>query len=673
MSAASSASGNYARAATAFAIPASDPQPTGILAAAGLVAGGAVPQIPAGSNILTVGSGGMFATLGAAIAASHDGDVIEVQAGTYVNDFATIDTKITIVGVGGMVNLVATVAPSNGKAILVVDTTVEIDNLSFTGAAVADGNGAGIRYESGNLVLNDDFFFANQDGMLAAPNATGTITINHCEFAGNGIGDGQTHNLYVNDVALLTIENSYFTAANVGHEIKSRASNTVIENNVIADGPTAMTSYSIDLPNGGVATIANNFIEKGPSAQNGTAIHFGGEGLPYAGSSLSVTGNTIVNDLNQGYATGVTNATPFIVSVANNTIVGLSPTQVAHGPYVATGNVDGSGNKIADSGSTAIVSGVTAKIFTDTLAHSVIMGSQMTAVEGGAGRLTVSAPIGHVTVVGGSGGLVFTDQIGSGGDTIETKAGSSNVLNGIGGKDAVLSAGTDVIRLVAGDPTIGVAGAAIINGASGDYGFAVTGSAMVTDQGSNHATVNQGGVLKLTESNFADVVENLGTVSVTATTPGFAASVAVTGGSAEIVTQTANDQLTGGFQITTAGGGGPGAKVTLSSGNNTVLSHGTDTITAGRGQDVVQVDGADSIHPGSGTLSVFGHGGSATVYGGTVASANVVFGGDNGQNINFVGGARSDILAVNLAFVSIAGGSGHLSISATAPVTVAGG
>jgi hypothetical protein len=47
---------------------------------------------------LTVGSGSGFeySTLSSAIAASQDGDVIQVQAGTYTNDFATISTSITI-------------------------------------------------------------------------------------------------------------------------------------------------------------------------------------------------------------------------------------------------------------------------------------------------------------------------------------------------------------------------------------------------------------------------------------------------------------------------------------------------------------------------------------------------------------------------------------------------
>ena len=116
---------------------------------------------------LNVGAGQAYATLSAAVGASRDGDVIAVQAGTYVNDFATISKDITIVGVGGMANFVATVAPPNGKGILVTQSDVTIQNLSFSGAAVADGNGAGIRYEGGNLVIIDSYFHDNQDGLLA--------------------------------------------------------------------------------------------------------------------------------------------------------------------------------------------------------------------------------------------------------------------------------------------------------------------------------------------------------------------------------------------------------------------------------------------------------------------------------------------------------------------------
>jgi pectin methylesterase-like acyl-CoA thioesterase len=51
-------------------------------------------------STLTVGQGKQFATIAAAIAASRDGDLVAIDAGTYTNDFATITTKITLQGVG---------------------------------------------------------------------------------------------------------------------------------------------------------------------------------------------------------------------------------------------------------------------------------------------------------------------------------------------------------------------------------------------------------------------------------------------------------------------------------------------------------------------------------------------------------------------------------------------
>ncbi len=63
-----------------------------------------------------------YSTLSAAVAASQDGDAIQVQGGTYTDDFATITTNITIEGVGGMVNLVADEPPPNEKGILTIGT-----------------------------------------------------------------------------------------------------------------------------------------------------------------------------------------------------------------------------------------------------------------------------------------------------------------------------------------------------------------------------------------------------------------------------------------------------------------------------------------------------------------------------------------------------------------------
>jgi hypothetical protein len=247
-------------------------------------------------RILTVGQGQQFPTIKAAIAASRDGDVLQVQAGTYTNDSAEINTKITLQGVGGMAKLVGTTKVSNGKGLLVTNTDVAIDHFEFSGATGGSNNAAGIRYQGGDLVVTNSYFHDNQNGILANPSATGTITIRNSEFGHNGYGDGYTHNLYVNNVAKLTIQDSYFHDAVVGHEIKSRATKTEITNTRIYDNDGA-ASYSVDLPNGGKAILKNNIIEQGPRSGNPNIVAYGAEGGLHADSSLTMTGNTVINDL----------------------------------------------------------------------------------------------------------------------------------------------------------------------------------------------------------------------------------------------------------------------------------------------------------------------------------------------------------------------------------------
>jgi hypothetical protein len=295
-------------------------------------------------TILTVGPGKQYATLSAAIAGSHNGDTLQVQAGTYNNDFATINTNISLVGVGGMVHLVATKAVPNGKAILVTNSNVNLTNFEFSGAKVADGNGAGIRYQAGNLTINKCYFHDNQEGLLAANSPSGTIAINNSEFSHNGVGTpgaagyGSTHNLYVGQVGTLKITSSYFHDAVVGHEIKSRANNTTIQNSRIQDNSNGTASYSIDLPNGGKAAIQNNVIEQGPHSQNPVIIAFGEEGSLRTTTSLQVSGNTILNDLNSSSSLAVWNKTAAVAQITSNEFFGLAAAKVASGPNAQSNN-----------------------------------------------------------------------------------------------------------------------------------------------------------------------------------------------------------------------------------------------------------------------------------------------------------------------------------------------
>lgn len=293
---------------------------------------------------LTVGPGQQFSSIAAAVAVSQDGDTINVMAGLYVNDFAEIRTKITLNAVGGFVRMQGRGYIPNQKGILLTDTDVTISGFELFGAKVTDNagaNGAGIRYQGGSLTLIGCYVHDNQEGMLANPDPNGTVTIVKSEFYRNGNTSGSsagyTHNIYVNQLAKLDIENSYIHGAYVGHEIKSRAFETIVNNSRVADGLTGTASYSIDMPNGGIGIITGDMIEQGPWSQNPTIVAYGEEGGVYANSSLTMSNNIIENDLPNPYVRGLWNASSVTATMTATKVFGLSSAQLAVGPATVSG------------------------------------------------------------------------------------------------------------------------------------------------------------------------------------------------------------------------------------------------------------------------------------------------------------------------------------------------
>ncbi|HEX3350567.1 MAG TPA: right-handed parallel beta-helix repeat-containing protein [Acetobacteraceae bacterium] len=237
--------------------------------------------------------------------------------------------------------MVATASPPNGKAMITEGTpgtNVTINGFDISGVKAGDQNGAAVRYQGGNLTLTNDFFHNNQEGVLGAGDPNGTITIDHSEFAANGGNGGKSHNIYASgSLAKLSITNSYFHDAVLGHEIKSFASTNVITNNRIFDN-SGSSSYSIDLPRGGDATISNNVIEQGPNSQNFYMFAVGENGTQNPGT-VSIDHNTIVNDRANGH--GIINASPTPVQFTDNSVWSATPAPPLpnSGPVTDSGNV----------------------------------------------------------------------------------------------------------------------------------------------------------------------------------------------------------------------------------------------------------------------------------------------------------------------------------------------
>lgn len=253
------------------------------------------------STLLRVGSARQLTRPSDAARLARDGDIVEIDAGIYDGDAAVWrQHNLTIRGIGGRAHLRASGAYAEGKGIWVIKGDhATIESVEFSGAAVPDRNGAGIRLEGAGLTLRDCYFHHNENGILAGANPKSDILIEHSEFAYNGFGDGYSHNIYVGGRSL-TVRFSYLHHANVGHNLKSRALRNQITYNRIMDETGGNSSYAIDLPDGGLAYVIGNVIQQGPATQNPTIVAFGAEGYKHAVNELYFVNNTVVDNLPAG-------------------------------------------------------------------------------------------------------------------------------------------------------------------------------------------------------------------------------------------------------------------------------------------------------------------------------------------------------------------------------------
>ncbi|SFC71802.1 Right handed beta helix region [Nocardioides terrae] len=294
---------------------------TATVAVSGNPATAAPALARAGTRTWHVGPGRTLATPSAAAAVAHDGDTVLIDAATYVGDVATwTQDDLTLRGVGGRARLRAGGRSAQGKAIWVIagDHT-RVDRVDFSGAAVRDGNGAGIRQEGVGLTVTRSWFHDNQDGILTGAAPGSDVVVRRSRFFRNGAGDGYTHNLYVGGVRSLTVTGSYLGLADAGHELKSRAARNTIVGNLITDGD-ATASYSIDLPNGGRSLVAGNVIVQGPHSENSALVSYGAEGFAPGSRELWVVNNTFVNRRTTG--TFVRLASGSHAQLRNNLLVG---------------------------------------------------------------------------------------------------------------------------------------------------------------------------------------------------------------------------------------------------------------------------------------------------------------------------------------------------------------
>jgi hypothetical protein len=183
-----------------------------------------------------------------------------------------------------------------GKAALVLrGRSAEVSGLVFQNMRVPDHNGAGIRLEQGDLTVAQSWFRDSEQGILTAHDIAARIVIDRSTFtrlgtcAGSG---GCAHSIYTGQYGHLRVTRSRFEEGRGGHYVKSRAARVEIASSSFDDAAGNATNYMIDLPDGAVGQISNNWFVQGRDKDNHSAfIAVAAEGETRPSTGLSIQGN----------------------------------------------------------------------------------------------------------------------------------------------------------------------------------------------------------------------------------------------------------------------------------------------------------------------------------------------------------------------------------------------
>lgn len=250
------------------------------------------------ARVITVGPGGEFARIADAARNARNGDTVEIAPGLYRGDVAKwTQDDLVIRGTGDGVVLEADGASIEGKAIWVIrGRRVTVSRVTFSGARVPDGNGAGIRLERGSLDVRECRFLGNQVGLLTGNDASIELRVNNSEFSdAMPSAHSLPHLIYVGAIDRVTIEGSRFSRGQHAHLIKSRARESRVAYNIIDDGPQGAAAYELEFPSGGKVTVLGNVIGQSAGTTNPVMLAYGAEGYRWPVNMLDVYHNTFVS------------------------------------------------------------------------------------------------------------------------------------------------------------------------------------------------------------------------------------------------------------------------------------------------------------------------------------------------------------------------------------------
>jgi hypothetical protein len=276
-------------------------------------------QTPAGAAFTIQESGETFDNLADAVNAVGGGNgTIMIAPGTY---------RMCAVQNAGRVAYVAREPGSvifdgvacEGKGALVLGgESARVEGITFQNIRVEDSNGAGIRLESGDLLVRESLFRDGENGILVANDNRGTIRVDQSTFSQLGgcpENTGCSHSIYNSGTGTLIVTRSRFERGTGGHYVKSRGERIEVTDSSFDDSAGHATNYMIDLSNGATGTIARNTFVQGADKENYSAfIMVAPEGQQHSSAGLAITQNEA------GLVPGLSRRTSFVADESGQPI-----------------------------------------------------------------------------------------------------------------------------------------------------------------------------------------------------------------------------------------------------------------------------------------------------------------------------------------------------------------
>ena len=223
--------------------------------------------------------------------ALKDGETLELGEGIYTEPLVVLASNVQVRGMGHVV--IEKVAWKGKAAIIVNGDNVHLSNIECRFIEVPDENGACIRQQGKNLSVSHMYIHDSEQGLLAGK-SSGKTRIIDSRFEKLG-KNGKAHGIYVGGGELELLESLVIASKDGGHEIKSRASLTVIRDSILGSF-SADDSRLVDIANGGVLVIENSVMQKGGHSKNREMIGYGLEGVRYTKNSVSLKNNIFIVD-----------------------------------------------------------------------------------------------------------------------------------------------------------------------------------------------------------------------------------------------------------------------------------------------------------------------------------------------------------------------------------------